>query len=113
MFQVNLKTLSCIPALCAVCLSSAYAQSYPPRTATDCAAEADYYSRSSGSTMGGAVRGAGAGLLFGAIVGDSSEAAGRGALLGGIVGGARKARQQEEDYQRAYRRCMDGLERMR
>jgi hypothetical protein len=84
-----------------ITMTSVHAQS-----AADCAAEADYASRSSGSTMGSAARGAGAGLLFGAIVGDSSKSAGRGALLGGVVGGVRESSSKEQIYQDAYRRCM-------
>ena len=62
--------------------------------------------------MGDVARGAGAGLLLGGIVGDSSDAAG-GALVGALVGGVRSSNQQSADYDRAYRRCMYGLERMR
>ena len=57
-------------------------------------------------------RGASAGAVFGAIVGNSSSAA-HGAVMGGLIGGVRASEQRDIDYDRAYRRCMYGLERMR
>ncbi|MCW8964133.1 MAG: hypothetical protein OQL16_10065 [Gammaproteobacteria bacterium] len=77
-------------------------------SAADCAARADRAERDATSTAGGAARGAGAGLLFGAIVGDSSKSAGRGALLGGVVGGARQSSQRNDIYRRVYDDCMRG-----
>ena len=96
------KVIVTIVMLNLMTLSSVHAQS-----AADCAAEADYVSRSGGST-GGAARGAGKGLLFGAIVGDSGDSAAKGALLGGIIGGVKQSNNNERIYQDAYRRCMSG-----
>ena len=92
--------------------SAGYAQSPSPQ---DCAAQAEYAVRERGSNdaVMGVAGGAVTGAAFGAIVGDSSRAAGRGALFGAIVGGANEASQRDRDYERAYRRCMYGLQEMR
>ncbi len=91
---------------------AAYAQQVKTPSPSECAAQAQAASSSRNSTMGDVARGAGAGLLLGGIVGDSSDAAG-GALIGALVGGVRSSNQQNADYERAYRRCMYGLQYMR
>ena len=92
-----------ITTIMLIAVPTSYAQS-----AADCAARADRAQRDATSTAGGAARGAGAGLLFGAIVGDSSDSAARGALLGGVVGGARQSNQRNDIYRRVYDDCMRG-----
>jgi len=77
------------------------------RSPADCAAQADYVARSSGTMVGGAARGAVRGAAFGAIVGDRKSAR-RGAALGAVVGGARRANERNYIYSRAYEDCMRG-----
>jgi hypothetical protein len=89
-------------------LSPTYAQS-----SQDCAAQAELVARDRNDAVLDVGSGAASGAIFGAIVGDSSSAAGWGAFLGGVAGGARHSSQKNADYERAYRRCMYGLERMR
>lgn len=93
--------------------SAAYAQQIRTPSASECAAQAERSAAGRDDTMGEVVGGATAGLFLGGIVGDSSSAAGTGALIGALAGGVRGSNQRYEDYERAYRRCMYGLERMR
>ncbi len=86
----------------------AYAQS-----PTECAAQAQYHADSRSGTMGSAAAGSSAGLLLGAVAGGTGAAAVGSAAFGGVVGGARQADQHNIDYERAYRRCMYGLQMMR
>jgi len=92
---------------------AAYAQQIRTPSPSECSAQAERAAAGRDNTMGEVAGGATAGLFLGAIVGDSSSAAGTGALMGALVGGVRGSNQRHEDFERAYRRCMYGLERMR
>lgn len=93
--------------------SAACAQQIRTPTPAECSAQAERAAAGRDNTMGEVAGGATAGLFLGAIVGDSSSAAGTGALVGALAGGVRGSNQRHEDFERAYRRCMYGLERMR
>jgi hypothetical protein len=93
--------------------SASYAQQIRTPSPAECSAQAERAAAGRDDTMGEIARGSGAGLFLGAIVGDSSSAAGTGALIGALAGGARGSNQRQVDFERAYRRCMYGLEQMR
>ena len=103
-----LKVLGGMLVIQLLYLSPAYAQQ-----PEECARQAELAARDSSDARLNIGSGVASGAVVGAIVGDSSRYAGWGAFLGGIVGTANHASQQDDDYERAYRRCMYGLERMR
>jgi len=74
--------------------------------ASDCAAEADRASRSTGTGLGSVGRGAARGAIFGAIVGDSGKSARRGAALGALGGGLRHGAHKNNVYNSVYDSCM-------
>lgn len=75
----------------------------------ECAAQAEIHSTYRNPDLDGVARGSSAGLAMGAVVGSPVH----GLLAGGIIGGARDSEQRDIDYDRAYRRCMYGLQHMR
>ena len=89
-------------------LSPVYAQQ-----PEECARQAEEVSRESNDEVLGVASGAASGSLIGVMINDSSRGGGWGFVLGGIVGSANHTSRKQEDYDRAYRRCMYGLERMR
>jgi hypothetical protein len=100
--------------------SAAQAGSYRPRHADPDSChfyarqEAWRYAPPGAGALGGAARGAARGAMFGAIVGGRRAArrgAAAGAALGIIANGARREREREYAYQRAFDDCMDGFRR--
>ena len=108
MVQMVLKMAAGMLIIQLMYLSPTYAQS-----SQDCAAQAELAARNSSDARLNIGSGMASGAVVGAIVGDSSRYAGWGAFIGGIVGAGHHSSQKEDDYERAYRRCMYGLERMR
>ena len=76
---------------------------------SECAAQAEIHSRHRNPDLEGVARGSSAGLAMGAVVGSPAH----GLLAGGLIGGTRDSEQRDIDYDRAYRRCMYGLQHMR
>lgn len=104
-----MKRDSAAVLICMTLFSVSIAHAQSP---TECAAQAQYHADSRSGTMGSAAAGSSAGLLLGAVAGGAGAAVGS-AAFGGVVGGARQADQHDSDYERAYRRCMYGLQMMR
>ena len=75
----------------------------------ECAAQAEIHSSHRNPDLEGVARGSSAGLAMGAVVGSPAH----GLLAGGLIGESRASEQRHIDYDRAYRRCMYGLQQMR
>jgi len=108
MMQMILKVVGGMLIMQLLYLSPAYAQQ-----PEECAKQAEAASRESNDEVLDVASGAASGSLIGVMLDDSRRGAGWGFFLGGIVGSANHTSRKEEDYERAYRRCMYGLERMR
>jgi hypothetical protein len=108
MIQMLIKIIGGMLVMQLLYLSSAYAQQ-----PEECARQAELAASDSSDARLDIGSGMASGAVVGAIVGDSSRYAGWGAFIGGIVGASHHSSQKEDDYDRAYRRCMYGLERMR